>query len=150
MIKKIWIAAVLVLATALLGALPLKTFNSEDPISSSDVNANFASLEARIAALETKPVSLAANGYLDLQGGLTLQWGTATGVAVQGSTTITFPKAFANGLLFASATTGNGTSTNCVNDWSITGSSSTSVTFLRANWSSENNATSFMWFAVGY
>lgn len=162
--NRLLIAALLAMVASLLCAQApaLKTFGSGTAISSADVNGNFTALsnaivalqnklaadEALIAALQTKPVSLGANGYLDLQGGLTLQWGTATGVAIQGFTVITFPKAFAHGLLYASATASNGN--NTVNDWSAIAPSLTSVTFLRANWSNENTASAFMWFAVGY
>ena len=91
-------------------------------------------------------VSLAASGYQKLPSGLIIQWG-ATGVITGGSSVaVTFPIAFPNACLNASATYTTGTNTTTPSAGSLSSLSTTGITVR--NLGATSNP--IYWLVIGY
>lgn len=106
-------------------------------------------LQALPGALASRPEmarSIAASGYQKLPGGLILQWGVIGSIAGGGSTTVTYPIAFPNGALVASASIGATANTTTPSAAGIQRSSASKLVIR--NFGVANFAAD--WFAIGY
>jgi len=144
------------------------TFTPGTSISASAMNANFTALLSAINSMQTTIATQAAqiaalqstsnldsslaspNGYLNLHGGLALQWGTASASSAGHGTltTITFPTGFANAVVYANATPNFNVTTQSI--WYLISTTKTTATFQRSNNNNYDTGTTFKWLAVGY
>ena len=142
------------------------------------MNDNFTALVNAITALQTRVTALESTtavdssvttvgsyavvngaqktgtvaGYLTLHGGVIIEWGTVTQSSNSSglTTTVTLPKAFPTGLLYANASCGFGINADSAYFTDLANSSNTKVAFMRRNPSNSSSGVDFTWIAVGY
>jgi hypothetical protein len=128
-------------------------------------------LQARVAALESTAVDSSVtdagayavsgsgssvkagtkSGYLTLHGGLIIEWGTVAGNLASGTvSTVTFPKAFPNGLLYCNASIAYGDNTDTAIYFNLATSDKTKASFERRNNNNSFPSGDYTWIAVGY
>lgn len=90
--------------------------------------------------------NLSGNGYQKLPSGLIVQWGNAGNIASASSVAVTYPIAFPNGALSASATVNTTTNTATPQSAGITYTSSSQLTIRNLSAST----LGFTWIAIGY
>lgn len=90
--------------------------------------------------------SIAASGYQKLPSGLIIQWGNAGNIASASSVAVTYPIAFPNGALSASATVNTATNTATPQGAGIAYTSASQLTIRNLSAST----LGFTWIAIGY
>lgn len=90
--------------------------------------------------------SLAASGYQKLPSGVIVQWGNAVNIASASSVAVTYPIAFPNGALSASATVNTATNTATPQGAGITYTSASQLTIRNLS----ATTLGFTWIAIGY
>lgn len=91
--------------------------------------------------------ALALNGYQKLPGGLIIQWGVSAAIAAGSSGTVTFPIAFNNAILSASATPGVTVNTTTGNAGGVQFGSTSSMTIRNIG---TTTSYTYQWIAIGY
>lgn len=98
--------------------------------------------------------AISSSGYVDLPGGITIQWGQAS--TSGGFAAVTFPKAFSAGVFAINSTdrsaAGWGPSNASFIGTSISGATTTSVGFWSVTWngsSFQSSSVNFSWIAIG-
>lgn len=101
--------------------------------------------------VESHGFSLTTNGYMKLQSGLIVQWGTASAIAAGSSLTVAYPIAFPTAAISASALPGVSASTTNPNPAGIQlfGAPASNAQFVIRNMGI-TNSYQYTWIAIGY